>query len=134
MKNTTYTYYQDPGHGWMAVEVDDLIELNILTDISGCSYRKGDTVYLEEDCDMSEFFHAYEKRYGKTPKTTSENDAEWIRDLPYFDAKVYLKRLYVCANNLDAEIDGSRDDNYIGQLVNCSRDLWDMINKIEKSD
>jgi hypothetical protein len=46
-------FYSDPGHGWAAVERDLLIKLNILHRVSGYSYQRGDTVYLEEDCDMA---------------------------------------------------------------------------------
>lgn len=46
-------FYSDPSHGWAAVERDTLIKLNILHRVSGYSYQKGHTVYLEEDCDLA---------------------------------------------------------------------------------
>jgi|Laugresp1bdmlbsn_1035097.scaffolds.fasta_scaffold05700_7 hypothetical protein len=48
-----FKYYQDPGHGWGAVKRNVLVDLGILNKISPFSYQKGDTVYLEEDCDLS---------------------------------------------------------------------------------
>lgn len=45
--------YNDPGHGWLAVKHDLLRQLGIHHKISGYSYSKGGTAYLEEDCDAS---------------------------------------------------------------------------------
>jgi len=59
-----YKYYNDPGHGWIAVKRKELIALGILNDISGYSYQRGDTVYLEEDCDASRFLKAYLLKNG----------------------------------------------------------------------
>ena len=50
--------HSDPGHGWLAVKLDELKMLGIETKITPFSYVKGKTVYLEEDCDMSEFITA----------------------------------------------------------------------------
>ena len=50
------TYYTDPGHGWFAVKRDLLTKLGILYSISTYSYQKGQTVYLEEDCDATLLF------------------------------------------------------------------------------
>lgn len=52
---TPYLFYNDPGHGWMAVKRQELIDLGILNKISAYSYQRGQTVYLEEDCDASLF-------------------------------------------------------------------------------
>jgi hypothetical protein len=45
--------YNDPGHGWVAIKRDVLIKLGIEHKVSYYSYQRGQTVYLEEDCDMS---------------------------------------------------------------------------------
>jgi hypothetical protein len=47
-------FYSDPGHGWGAVKRKVLTDLGIAHKITPYSYQKGDTVYLEEDCDLSE--------------------------------------------------------------------------------
>jgi len=52
---TTYHYYTDPGHGWLAVKRSELDRLGIANKISPYSYQRGDTVYLEEDMDMTTF-------------------------------------------------------------------------------
>lgn len=51
-------YHSDPGHGWLAVKMSELKMFGIEASISSYSYVKGNTVYLEEDCDMSKFITA----------------------------------------------------------------------------
>jgi len=46
-------FYSDPGHGWGAVKRKVLVELGILEKITPFSYQKGQTVYLEGDCDLA---------------------------------------------------------------------------------
>ena len=58
MKERTYRYYQDPGHGWIAVGLRELEDLGIAQDISHHSYRRGGTVYLEEDDDAGKWVAA----------------------------------------------------------------------------
>jgi hypothetical protein len=53
-----HTFYSDPGHGWLAVPRQELIDLGILHKITDYSYQRGATVYLEEDCDMSTYVGA----------------------------------------------------------------------------
>ena len=53
--------YEDPAHGWLAVPIQWLEALNIVGDVSDCSYLKGSTAYLEEDCDAPVFRQAAEK-------------------------------------------------------------------------
>jgi hypothetical protein len=52
----TFTYLQDPGHGWLIVSRGDLAAAGLSpADFSPCSYMRGDTLALEEDCDMPRF-------------------------------------------------------------------------------
>ena len=67
MSKKVYVFHSDPGHGWIAVRMRELKELGIEKEISAYSYVKGDTVYLEEDCDAAAFFNAYTKAFGKSP-------------------------------------------------------------------
>jgi hypothetical protein len=55
-----YTFYNDPGHGWMKVPVKRLIELGIDQQISPYSYlsETGKFAYLEEDLDAGVFINA----------------------------------------------------------------------------
>jgi hypothetical protein len=64
----TYKFYADSGHGWLAVKIEELMQLGIITQISSYSYMRGATAYLEEDCDASLFFNAYKDKYGVYPK------------------------------------------------------------------
>jgi hypothetical protein len=52
-KTLTLKYYTDPGHGWVAVKRHYLNGANIQNRVSAYSYQRGDTVYLEEDCDAA---------------------------------------------------------------------------------
>lgn len=54
----TYIHHTDGGHGWVAVKRSELVALGILDKITHFSYQRGDTVYLEEDCDLSTFHNA----------------------------------------------------------------------------
>lgn len=51
-------YHNDGGHGWYAIKRKKLESMGILNNVTGFSYERGGTVYLEEDCDASLFFNA----------------------------------------------------------------------------
>ena len=79
----TYNFYSDPGHGWLHVKLDELVELGIADKISGYSYIRGNTVYLEEDCDMSTFMNAMEAKgvQIKLAYINEPNNDSFIRSL-----------------------------------------------------
>ena len=59
----TFTYLQDPGHGWLIVSRGDLAGAGMSpADFSSCSYVRGDTLALEEDCDMPSFLKRLDER------------------------------------------------------------------------
>lgn len=62
MSSLKLKFYSDPGHGWAAVKRQLLVNLGIAEKISAYSYQKGNTVYLEEDCDLSLFCDAVKSR------------------------------------------------------------------------
>lgn len=62
MKTKKYDFYADQAHGWLKVKRSELIDLNILSEITGYSYQKNDYVYLEEDQDLSTFIRAMEAK------------------------------------------------------------------------
>ena len=69
----TYTFHQDPGHGWLEVPVTDLQELGLsIGDFTKYSYRRGENVYLEEDLDAGVFVNAYEAMHGQEVKYRSQ--------------------------------------------------------------
>ena len=84
----TFKGYSDSGHGWAKVPRELLTELNIIGEISSCSYQLGQYVYLEEDCDLSTFFEAYLARTGKKPlfNMSYTNNESKIRGYECFDA------------------------------------------------
>ena len=54
-KNYTKTlklkFHSDAGHGWLAVKRELIKDLGIADKITSYSYERGQSVYLEEDCD-----------------------------------------------------------------------------------
>lgn len=54
-------FYEDPGHGWLAVPLELLDRLGILDKISTYSYMRGKLAHLEEDCDYSLFWAAAQR-------------------------------------------------------------------------
>ena len=72
-KAKTYKFYADPGHGWLAVKTEELMDLGIITQISSCSYMRGGTTYLEEDSDASLFLSTYKDARGVEPKHIYEH-------------------------------------------------------------
>lgn len=55
-------FYPDAGHGWYAVKRRVINEFGLATKISGYSYQRGQTVYLEEDGDATAFFTELKNR------------------------------------------------------------------------
>lgn len=53
MKTLKLKFQCDPGHGWLSVKRQLLVDLGILNKVSPYSYQRGKSVYLEEDCDAS---------------------------------------------------------------------------------
>jgi hypothetical protein len=53
-----FHFYADPGHDWLAVKKHYLHSFGIASQITPYSYQRGDTAYLEEDCDLSVFLVA----------------------------------------------------------------------------
>ena len=82
-----FTFYADPGHGWLKVPRHYLTALNIEHKISSCSYQLGNNVYLEEDCDASLFFEAFIADQGKKPEYSSKwtNNQSKIRNYQSYD-------------------------------------------------
>ena len=72
-----FTMICDPGHGWLEVPWFHLKRLGLNpTDFTQYSYRKGNTFYLEEDCDAGKFFNRYVEVHGVKP-TIEDRQEEW---------------------------------------------------------
>lgn len=66
--------FTDPGHGWASVKRALLSELGIADKISPYSYQRGDSVYLEEDCDLSLLVAALKARGDTVEWVESSTD------------------------------------------------------------
>lgn len=85
-----FKIYADPGHAWAAVKRKFLVELGILEKITPYSYQRGDTVYLEEDCDAATFVNAYREKFGSTPLWDEKHTDNYspIRSYDHFSLEV----------------------------------------------
>ena len=62
MNKIKLKFYSDPGHGWVAVKRKIVYDMDLAGKISPYSYQRGNTVYLEEDCDASLLVEALRER------------------------------------------------------------------------
>ena len=85
----TFTYHQDPSHGWIEVPLSLIDKLGIASNISPYSYRCSTRkiAYLEEDRDANVFLMAYDKASGAKAVLKEEHldRPHWIRDLAMFE-------------------------------------------------
>lgn len=86
--NTLFKFHSDPAHAWLAVPRALINEYGIADKISKYSYQSFDTVFLEEDCDASLFFNAYESKHGQGSlkyETIHTNSESKIRRMPRYE-------------------------------------------------
>ena len=83
-KTVMRTFFEDPGHGWLEVQVSELRDLGIFDKITHYSYRKGGTAYLEEDCDAPTYLKAQRARGVTVEHVTIQQDPTPIRNYPSF--------------------------------------------------
>lgn len=67
-------FYTDDGHGWAAVKRKMLDDLGIADRITPYSYQRGQTVYLEEDCDLATLTTALAMKGVKIEYQTKHTD------------------------------------------------------------
>ena len=60
-----YTFFSDPGHGWLEVPIREIDALGIRGEISSYSYYDRGLAFLEEDSDLLVFLRAKHSR-GET--------------------------------------------------------------------
>lgn len=61
-----FDFHYDAGHGWLKVHVYDARDVGLdVEDFTAYSYKQGDHLYLEEDCDAGRFLLAWEKALRK---------------------------------------------------------------------
>jgi hypothetical protein len=74
----SYVFHTDPSHGWLEVDKDELSLFNIADKISSYSYKLGNKVFLEEDCDAGLFINALENKGIKFTYTTINSNTDSI--------------------------------------------------------
>ncbi len=87
-KKLELVFYSDPSHGWVAVPISLLEQLNIKNKFSTYSYISRDktTAYLEEDCDAGLLIRTLEnKKVPYTVRTVNCNQDSFIRKLPRYN-------------------------------------------------
>ena len=77
MKKKAFNVYTDPGHGWVKVKFQTLLDLDIWKNITQYSYVRNGHVYLEEDCDAGTLIDALRKKgiepYWKVSHTNKQS-------------------------------------------------------------
>lgn len=62
----TFTLYTDPGHGWLAVSIEDIYAVGLAPEnFSQYSYRNQGFLFLEHDCDAEIFMREWRDSYGE---------------------------------------------------------------------
>ena len=76
----SYKFHSDAAHGWLEVPLGDCEALGLKpSNFSRHSYREADTLYLEEDCDLSVFMNAYKTVKGESPEVI---EGPYVQDSP----------------------------------------------------
>lgn len=73
-----YIFHTDAGHGWLEVHKDELELFGIANEVSSYSYKQGNKVYLEEDCDAGLFINALENKGIKFSYRTINVDGDSV--------------------------------------------------------
>jgi hypothetical protein len=61
-KKVVRKFHQDPGHGWLCVKIAELEALGIADKITGFSYMRKQSAYLEEDTDYTTYLKMLSRR------------------------------------------------------------------------
>ena len=89
MKNLKLNYFTDPGHGWVSVKLQTLVDLGIADKVSHYSYMRGSSAYLEEDCDLGLLYSACDSQGIDISLTTKHtNKRSPIRSYSVYRAGV----------------------------------------------
>jgi len=84
-----FDFLSDPGHGWLKVPRDLIIDLDIECIISGFSYQFKDNVYLEEDRDAGIFHVKYTEKYGEYRELNKyTNNQSRVRNYDHYEKEV----------------------------------------------
>jgi hypothetical protein len=94
MAKRSYTFYCDPGHGWLKVSFKEIKALGIEDKITAHSYMRynknahGWDIYLEEDCDATLFYEAKKARGEEVkPVYKYSQKSSKIRSYYYYNVR-----------------------------------------------
>ena len=94
MAKRNYTFYCDPGHGWLKVSFKEIKALGIEDKITAHSYMRynknahGWDIYLEEDCDATLFYEAKKARGEEVkPVYKYSQKSSKIRSYYYYNVR-----------------------------------------------
>ena len=91
MAKQVFDMYSDSGHGWLKVKIDLLQKMGITDKITYYSYEKGEYAYLEEDSDLSTFYHDYEDKFGVKIKFREHySECSKIRRYPSYNKNKHV--------------------------------------------
>lgn len=98
------TLHEDPGHSWLEVSKKQMEGFGVIP--SSCSYERGNSIFLEEDCDAPLFIGALiERKMQFGIRRTVYNNMCFIRELKHYDASFnYMKMVNRCQDDLWKEI------------------------------
>lgn len=91
---TSFDFYEDPGHGWVKVSKALLTELGIADKVSAYSYKRGEFAYLEEDCDGTLFVDAIGAK-GVIPKFREHTADRYSKIRSYEPYKPFEVKAYI---------------------------------------
>ena len=91
-----FKFYNDAGHGWLAVPFAYLayaLNEEEVAKISSYSYMRGKTAYLEEDCDAGIFMKAWKAKTTAFHYQEKHCDRSPIRSYDYWSSEAFLNYL-----------------------------------------
>lgn len=115
-------FYQDPGHGWIRVPKKKLEKLGIQDKVSRCSYMKGASAYLEEDCDAPKFIKALEA-HGETYETIEHTTNQESRIRGYDPYSLEPRSYVVWMKNPRGDI----LNTFRGTIKEITRDIMETL-------
>ena len=84
LSQTSFIFYNDPGHGWLEVPKKFVEGLGLKKEITPFSYYSNGNYYLEEDQDAGVFITAYknELEVDTFPYVDTYQENCFVRNLP----------------------------------------------------
>lgn len=102
---TKVKWFSDPGHGWLRVPLEQIVELGIKDDVSPFSYMDETYAYLEEDQDATHWLNtAFEGDVEAYRNFSNQLDDEYqdrtfIRNLAGYHANTVVARAKHLSND-----------------------------------